>query len=173
MNEIQTDIEHEAAARRLWMNLLREADKDNEYNPARDKTDFAGAFRKFDNFYLWLCLHQYKPGMKVYRYSPAAPFSADNCAIECEKNHKSIATQAAELAEYERRAGTQPNVIRVEGMTLTQIAMRYGVAKSTLLYRYRAGVRSIEGLTQKAYNQAQTIERDSGAERRLEVHDQV
>lgn len=155
---MESNTEHETAARHLWLDVLREADKDNQYNPAGGHTDFAGAFRKFDNFYLWLCLHGYKPGMKVYRQSPAEPFSAANCTVCGDNQHKSIAEQAAALSEYEKQSKKRIDAITVEGMTLAQIAIKYGVAKSTLLYRYRAGVRTIEGLTRKAYSQAQTIE---------------
>lgn len=63
---MEGNTEHETAARHLWLDVLREAEKDNRYHKT---TDFAGAFRQFDNFYLWLCLHKYVPGMKVYRYS--------------------------------------------------------------------------------------------------------
>lgn len=151
---MESNTEHETAARHLWLDVLREAEKDNQYHKT---TDFAGAFRQFDSFYLWLCLHKYVPGMTVYRYSPVEPFSAKNCELKAEPIYKSLAVQAAELAEYEKSSKTRSDAITVEGMTLAQIVIKYGVAKSTLLYRYRAGVRTIEGLTQKAYSKAQTI----------------
>lgn len=106
--EIQ-DIE-EAAAKQLWKDVLREAEKDSHYHKT---TDFAGAFRQFDNFYLWLCLHKYVPGMKVYRYSPVEPFSAKNCELRTEPIYKSLAVQAAELADYERMAGEPPRPGRI------------------------------------------------------------
>ena len=108
---MENNTEYESAARHLWMDVLREAAKDNHFHG--NNTDFAGAFRQFDNFYFWLCLHKYTPGMKVYRYSPAEPFSAINCGLKAEPVSKSLAVQAAELAEYERaaneRAANEPS----------------------------------------------------------------
>lgn len=107
---MENSTEHETAARHLWLDVLREAEKDNRYHKT---TDFAGAFRQFDNFYLWLCLHKYVPGMKVYRYSPVEPFSARNCELKAEPIYKSLAVQAAELADYERMAGEPPRPARI------------------------------------------------------------
>lgn len=107
---MESSTEHETAARHLWLDVLREAEKDNQYHKT---TDFAGAFRQFDNFYLWLCLHKYVPGMKVYRYSPVEPFSARNCELKAEPIYKSLAVQAAEFADYERMAGEPPRPARI------------------------------------------------------------
>ena len=108
---MESNTEHETAARHLWLDVLREAEKDNQYHKT---TDFAGAFRQFDNFYLWLCLHKYVPGMTVYRYSPVEPFSAKNCELKAEPIYKSLAVQAAELAEYEKSSKTRSDAITRE-----------------------------------------------------------
>lgn len=152
---MESNTEHETAARHLWLDVLREAEKDNHYHKT---IDFAGAFRQFDNFYFWLCLNKYVPGMKVYRYSPVEPFSAKNCELKAEPPCKGLAEQISEFAAHENAQNARQNAITVDGLTLSQISMRYGVAKSTLLYRYNSGARTIADLTRAAPNAGIVIE---------------
>lgn len=72
--------ERQAAARLLWHELLRQADKDNRI--MRNDADYADRFRDFDKFYLWLCLHSYKPGMTLIRKNPCDPFYPRNCVLK-------------------------------------------------------------------------------------------
>ena len=72
--------ERQAAARILWHDLLRQADKDNKI--MRNDADYADRFRDFSKFYLWLCLHSYKPGMALARRNPCDPFYPRNCYLK-------------------------------------------------------------------------------------------
>lgn len=71
--------EKQAAARILWHDLLGQAEKDRQW--LQGDTDYADRFREFDKFYLWLCLHGYKPGMTLARKNPCDPFYPRNCVL--------------------------------------------------------------------------------------------
>lgn len=71
--------ERQAAARILWHELLRQADRDRKI--LCDEVDYADCFREFGKFYLWLCLHGYKPGMTLARKNPCDPFYPRNCVL--------------------------------------------------------------------------------------------
>lgn len=126
-----------AAARKLWHDLLRQADKDQSYFKEGSKTDFAGKFREFDKFFLWLFLHQYRPGMDISRPRPWEPFGPTNCELIRETTFGELPGQIVELAEFENNEAKKSNAIVVEGMTLDQISEKFGVPKATLFYRYR------------------------------------
>lgn len=72
--------ERQAAARILWHELLRQADRDRKI--MCDDVDYADRFRDFGKFYLWLCLHSYKPGMTLARRNPCDPFYPRNCVLK-------------------------------------------------------------------------------------------
>lgn len=75
------------AAQKLWFDLLRQADKDGKWIQSNEKIDYAGKFRDFGKFFLWLCLHGYRPGMAVARRNPCDPFGNRNCYLKY--NHSS------------------------------------------------------------------------------------
>lgn len=72
--------ERQAAARLLWHDLLRQAERDNRI--MRSDVDYADKFREFGKFFLWLCLHSYKPGMTLIRKNPCDPFYPRNCVLK-------------------------------------------------------------------------------------------
>ena len=136
-----------AAARKLWHDLLRQADKDQSYFKEGAKTDFAGKFREFDKLFLWLFLHQYRPGMDISRPRPWEPFGPHNCELIRETAFGELPDQIVELAKFENNEAKESAMIIVEGMTVAQISEKYGVPKSTLIDRYRRqGARTIADL---------------------------
>lgn len=141
--ETQIDT-HEAAAKQLWRAVLREGEKDEMAGLGNT----AAKYRDFDTFYLMLCLldGDYKPGMELCRHNPAEPFGVKNCYLYTPRKAEPLEAQTAELAEFEWRAGIRSDTITVEGLTLAQIAMKYGVPKGTLYHRWVRGERTIEAL---------------------------
>lgn len=131
------------AARKLWHDLLRKADKDQSYFKEGAKTDFAGKFREFDKFFLWLFLHQYRPGMDISRPCPWEPFGPHNCELIRETAFVELPDQIVELAKFENSEAKKRAAITVEGMTIAQISERFDIPKSTLIRRYSNGARTL------------------------------
>lgn len=138
----------ESAARELWADVLRQADKDAAYFGG--DTDYAGKFRKFGYFCMWLLLSGYAPGMEISRPDPCAPWGPKNCTVYGSPESGSVGEQAEKMAAYAREASRRDSVRTIEGFTIAEIAVKYNVPKSTILYRYhKLGLRTIGELVRK------------------------
>lgn len=134
----------QSAARELWSDVIQQAEKDGQY--FGNGTDYAGEFRNFRAFFPWLKLSGYTPGMEIVRKKAWEPFSPCNCELIMGAETPDLADQVVKMAEY-ISATPQNAKIVVEGTTLHDISIRYGVPKSTLLFRYHnMGARTIGDL---------------------------